>query len=197
MSQMSTEVGGARQRVVSRYIRSKLRGACTHICTVHVYILTYVCMIIEMLWSNDLQVDYTVTYSDKSSAVLHTAHLGYVEDLLANRAAVGHTLHRTHYQWFSFFFLLSPFSNTLVDFRPFLRSEVFHTGRGGDRICSNATHSHPQHLQVAWRDWGGGEHSVTSPHESYDGRWTVILFNHCHYSLVELLRCNDVHHKSL
>ena len=44
---------------------------------------------------------------------------------------------------------------------------------------------------------GEEEHSVTSPHGSYDGRWRVTLFNHCHFSLVELLRCNVVHHKSL
>ena len=53
------------------------------------------------------------------------------------------------------FLFLSPFVNTLVDCRSFLRSEVIHAGRGGDRVCSNATHSHPQHLRVAWRDWGG------------------------------------------
>ena len=56
-----------------------------------------------MKWSTGR---HTVTYSDKSSTVLHTAHVGYVEHVLANRAAVGHALHRTHYQWFSFYFLL-------------------------------------------------------------------------------------------
>ena len=54
--------------------------------------------------------------------------MGYVEHvLLANRAAVGHALHRTHYQWFSFFFFFFCFfllSATLVNFRPFLRCEV-------------------------------------------------------------------------
>ena len=55
-----------------------------------------------MLWSNGLQIDHIVTYSYKTSAVLHTAHMGHVEDVLANRAAVGHALHRNHCQCFSF-----------------------------------------------------------------------------------------------
>ena len=91
---------------------------------IYIYIHTYVRANIGMLWSNGLQIDHTVTYSDKSSAVLHTMWVMLrmclrIEQLWAT-LCTGLTASASP------FLLLLPLSNTLVDFRPLLRSEVIH-----------------------------------------------------------------------
>ena len=88
-------------------------------------------------WSTDRL--HSSSSDKKSSAVLHTMWVmlrmcSRIEQLWA-MLCTGLTASA------SSFLLLSPFSNTLVDVRPFLRSEVIYTGRGGGRVYCNATHT--------------------------------------------------------
>jgi len=41
LSQKATGEGGVRRRVVSHYIHSQLRGACTHMCNTYIYACMY------------------------------------------------------------------------------------------------------------------------------------------------------------
>ena len=138
-------------------------------------------------WSTDRL--HSSSSDKKSLAVLHTMWVmlrmcSRIEQLWA-MLCTGLTASA------SSFLLLSPFSNTLVDVCPFLRSEVIYTGRGGGRVYRNATHTTLSRttLTSCLEGLRGGEHSVTSPHRNYDGRWSapfllgrVALFNHFHFS---------------
>ena len=105
----------------------------------YMYILTCVRTYrhVVIKWSTDRL--HSSSSDKKSSAVLHMVWVmlrmcSRIEQLWA-MLCTGLTASA------SSFLLLSPFSNTLVDVHPFLRSEVIYTGRGEGRVCCNATHT--------------------------------------------------------
>ena len=128
---------------------------CGCMYIVHIYNYTYyVCMYVHMhrhavtKWSTDRLHSYCSAQQFTSTA----NGVGHVETVPVNRISVGHTLHRTHCQCFSFLVYFS-FQQHLVDFRPFLRSEVIHAGRGEDRVCCIIIHTtRPPTTRVARRD---------------------------------------------
>ena len=107
-NEKGTEKDGARRKLVTQYTCSKLVGALTQI---YMYGRTYVCMDILTYICTYRQaatkwfVDRLHSYCS-AQQFSSTAHsVGHVEGVPTNKAAVGHTLHRTCCQ--CFFFLAS------------------------------------------------------------------------------------------
>ena len=129
---------------------------CGCMYIVHIYNYTYVCMYVHMhrhavtKWSTDRLHSYCSAQQFSNTACTRCGSCWE-----CSRESVGHALHRTHCQCFSFLAAFS-FQQHLVDFRPFLRSEVIHAGRWEDRVCCNIIHTTlPPTTRVARRDWGG------------------------------------------